>query len=101
MVEPTDFVPGQPIMITGDFSDNLSGVNHSEIYVHSPVLGNNPNSWFNIGEINGSSGSVIWENTEGFFAPLKFLVLVEDYARNQTTYSHIIPGKVFLPLVKR
>jgi uncharacterized delta-60 repeat protein len=64
-ISPGKVFPGQSVTIGLQSQDNLSGVDHTDVYVNTATDGTGNGDWNLIGAINGCCGSVVW-NTTGY-----------------------------------
>ena len=64
-VSPSSVFPGRSVTINLQTQDNLSGVDHSDVYVKTATNGTTNGDWNLIGKINGCCGSAVW-NTLGY-----------------------------------
>jgi Leucine-rich repeat (LRR) protein len=86
-LESFSFSPPSPssaevIRIDADASDNLSEVEHIDVYVNTATDGSTSGSWNYIGTINGASGHVDWD-TSGYANGVHRVVFdIQDNASN-------------------
>jgi hypothetical protein len=70
------------ITIEASATDNLSGIDHIDVYVNSATDGSTSGSWNHIGTISGASGHVDWD-TSGYANGVHRVVFdIQDNAGN-------------------
>jgi murein DD-endopeptidase MepM/ murein hydrolase activator NlpD len=80
---PDVAIPGESVYISLALQDNLSGVNHADVYVDPSIDGSAPWPWNLVGGIDGTSGLISWHTTGYAPGSHQVMVLIEDNAGNQ------------------
>ena len=108
VINPLNVLPGEPVGISFNVTDNLTGISSVEVYVDPSTDGSTPwGSWDLIGSFTSSTVNFTWD-TSGYSIGLHRIVLVlEDEAGNQifwptdSVMRYPIGIQTFLPVITR